>query len=328
MAGRGLATALAAVAMAGGLLAGSAQAAASATAPAAALPVPPVCDRACLGGMIDTYLAALVAHDPSKLPLTKDARFTENGQTLKLGDGLWGTVESLGDYKLTFVDPDTAEAGAFVTVKESGRQALLGLRLHIQSGVKISQIETLVSRTTPGQGPFGNAAPPPTTKRAMFFEDVPAKDRMTRAQMMAISDSYFEGLQQATETLTPFDPNCQRRENFMVTAGNPDAPAGMSKMSCGAQFATHFSPFITQVRERRYPIMDTQKGLGFGIVFFDHNGTIKDVKMADGTNLHVPPPFDAPYSFEIFELFKIENGKIMGVEAVLNPVPYAMKSGW
>ena len=309
-------------------LIGASSALAAPAAAGAPLPVPPVCDHACLTGFIDTYLAALAAKDPSKLPLTRDVKATENGQALKLGDGLWGTVQSIGDYKLTFVDPDTAEAGAFVTVQESGRRALLGVRLHIQSGVKISQIETIVSRSAPGEGPFGNAAPPPATKRPMFFEDVPAKERMSRAALMAITDSYFEGLQQATETLTPFDPGCQRRENFMVTAGNPDAPPGMSRMGCGQQFATHFSPFITQVRERRYPIIDTEKGLGFGIVFFDHNGTIKDVKMTDGTNLHVPPPFDAPYAFEIFELFKIEQGRIVGVEAILNTVPYGMSAGW
>jgi len=50
--------------------------------------------------------------------------------------------------------------------------------------------------------------------------------------------------------------------------------------------------------------------------------------MTDGTTLHVPPPFDAPYSFQIFELFKIQNGKIIRVEAILNTVPYAMPSGW
>ena len=146
--------------------------------------------------------------------------------------------------------------------------------------------------------------------------------------MLAITNSYFEGLEQATETLTPFDPDCQRIENGMITAGNPAAPAAMQKMSCGAQFATHFSPFITHVRERRFPIMDVEKGLGFGIVFFDHAGVIKDVKLADGSNLHVPPPFDAPYAFEIFELFKIQDGRIMRVEAILNTVPYGSRSGW
>jgi hypothetical protein len=289
--------------------------------------VPPVCERACLEGFLDRYMQALAAKDPSRLPLTREARYTENGATLKLGDGLWGTIDGLGGYKLTFVDPATQEAGAFFTVTESGRQAVVAVRLQIQGATKINQIETLVARSTPGQGPFGGK-PPVFTAKPIFYQDVPPAERRDRAQMLAITNSYFEGLEQATETLTPFDPDCQRIENGMVTAGNPAAPPGMSRMSCGAQFATHFSPFITHVRDRRYPIMDTQKGLGFGIVFFDHAGVIKDVKLADGSNLHVPPPFDAPYSFEIFELFKIVDGRIMRVEAVLIPVPYGMTSGW
>ncbi len=289
--------------------------------------VPPVCERACLEGFLDRFLQALVAKDPSRLPLTKDARYTENGVTLKPGDGLWGTVEALSDYKVTFVDPDAQEAGAFVTVKESGRQAIVGLRLHIQSANKISQMEVLVARSTPGQG-FGGGKPPVLTRKPVFYETVPPAERRSRAQMAAITDSYFEGLQEVTETLTPFEPTCQRIENGFITSGNPDAPAAMQKMTCGEQFATHFSPFITQVRERRYPIMDQERGLGFGIVFFDHAGTIKDVKMTDGSTLHVPPPFDAPYSFEIFELFKIRNGRIVRVEAILNTVPYGMTSGW
>ncbi len=295
-------------------------------AAAEALPVPTVCDRACLEGFIDTYLQALVAHDPARLPLVRDAKFTENGSVLKLGDGLWGTVEALGDYKLTFVDPETAEAGAFVTVKESGRQALLALRLHIQSGQRISQVETLVNRVTPGPGIGGKA--PVMTNKPVFHQDVAPADRADRARLQAIADSYFEGLQHATDKLTPFDPNCQRIENGSITSGDPAAQGAMQKMTCGAQFATGFSPFITAVRERRFPIMDQQKGLALALVFFDHAGKIKDVKMNDGTTLHVPPPFDAPFSFEIFELFKIEKGKIVRVEAVLNSVPYGMASGW
>src|SRR5271155_4140740 len=63
------------------------------------------CDRACLEGFIDQYLAALVAQDPSKLPLAKNARYTENGQELKLGDGMWGPTVTLATYKLYFADP-------------------------------------------------------------------------------------------------------------------------------------------------------------------------------------------------------------------------------
>ena len=292
----------------------------------AATIVPPVCDRACLEGFLDTYLKALAARSPSSLPLTRDARYTENGVTLKPGDGLWGTIDSLGDYRLSFVDPDTQEAGVFATVKESGRQSIIGVRLHIQSASRISQIETIVARS--GQGAFGAAPPPVLTAKPVFSETLTPAQRRSRGQMAAIADSYFEGLEHATDALTPFDPDCQRIENGMVTANNPQSPAAMSKMSCGAQFATGFSPFISAIRDRRYPIMDQDKGLGFAIVFFDHAGVIKDVKMTDGTNLHVPPPFDTPYAFEIFELFKIRDGKIVRVEAVLNTVPYGMKAGW
>ena len=313
---------LAALGAALGLLAGW-----SAASAQPATIVPPTCERACLKGFIDRYIAAMVAHDPASLPVIRDVKFTENGQELKLGDGLWGTIQAQGDYKLYFVDPETQEAGFFGTVTESGRQDIVGIRLHIQSGTKISQIETQVARASLGGGP-GGGKPPVMSEKPIFYEDVPPAQRRSRQQMVAIADSYFEGLEQATETITPFDPHCQRLENGMVTANNPDAPQGMSRMTCGEQFATHFSPFISHVRERRYPIVDQEKGLVLAIAFFDHNGRIKDVKLTDGSNLHVPAPFDAPFAFELFELFKIQDGKIMRVEAVLNTVPYGMKAGW
>ena len=42
------------------------------------------CERACLTGFLDRYLDALVAQDPSRLPLARTVKFTENGQRLDL----------------------------------------------------------------------------------------------------------------------------------------------------------------------------------------------------------------------------------------------------
>jgi len=54
-----------------------------------------------------------VAQDPSKLPLAKNARYTENGRELKLGDGMWRPTVTLGIYKLYFADPQAGQVGFF-----------------------------------------------------------------------------------------------------------------------------------------------------------------------------------------------------------------------
>jgi hypothetical protein len=79
-------------------------------------------------------------------------------------------------------------------------------------------------------------------------------------------------------------------------------------MSCGAQFATGFTKVITGVQERRFPVVDEERGLVLSIVRFDHSGKNKTITWADGTEHKVNPPFDQPYSFFIGELFKIVDG--------------------
>src|SRR5579872_1218869 len=66
----------------------------------------PDCDRKCLYGFVDQYLAALVAKDPSRLPWGSTVKFTENNVELKVGDGLWGTVSGLGPEDLRAADPE------------------------------------------------------------------------------------------------------------------------------------------------------------------------------------------------------------------------------
>ena len=72
------------------------------------------CDRACLEGLLDSYVDAVVAHDAARLPLTADAKFTrtlpdgrrvESGpkipwtwaiaEVFKIDAGLIGPVESV-----------------------------------------------------------------------------------------------------------------------------------------------------------------------------------------------------------------------------------------
>jgi hypothetical protein len=283
------------------------------------------CDRACLNALTSQFFAALAAHDASRLPLRHGARYTENGQTLRLNDGLWQTADGLGDYQLLLADPDSGTAGFMGTVRESGRAAMLAARLQVE-GRKIAEIEVVIARSSGGANSFGvryeDVRPEP-----VFEETLPAAQRRPRQLLIATANSYFEGLEQATGKVTPFESSCKRRENGMTTANNP-AGSAMSKLSCGAQFDTGFSPFITEVRGRRFPLVDEERGLVLAFLSFDHSGRIKSVQRTDGTVAKVPAPFDTPYTFLIAELFKIRDGRIAQVEAVLLPTPYAMPSGW
>lgn len=64
------------------------------------------------------------------------------------------------------------------------------------------------------------------------------------------------------------------------------------------------------------------------IIRFDHNGRNKKITWNDGTVHPVNTPFDEPFSFTIAELFKIVDGKIRQIEALVLNVPYGMPTGW
>src|SRR5437764_12290690 len=83
-------------------------------------PIPLNCDRACLENLVDQYLAALVAHDPKRLPLSKDVMYTENDQVIEIGDGSWKTIEGRGNYTHIFADPEFGQVAYMGTMKEAG----------------------------------------------------------------------------------------------------------------------------------------------------------------------------------------------------------------
>ena len=282
--------------------------------------------------MVDKYLAALVAHDPGQLPLAVNVRFTENGQELRLGDGLWGTASGPGKYKLYVADPEEGQAGFYGTVMENGAPVLLALRLKVTYGL-ISEVETIVARASGGSTfpPAGKTMEDHGKPRPQFLRIVPAVQRMSRADLLRVANSYFTGLGGNTGRNTaPFARTCLRWENGVQTNSNPTLrPAGAGgvnivAMSCEEQQKSGYFSFVTSIRDRRYPVVDRERGLVLSFAFFEHAGRIKDIKLTSGQT--VPSPVRAPLTLEISELFQIDKGKIDQVEAVINSVPYGMRS--
>jgi hypothetical protein len=287
------------------------------------------CDRPCLQGYVDRYLGALVAHDPGRLPWALGARFTENGQALQPGDGLWGTASAPGHYRLYVADPEDGQVGFIGTVLENGTPVLLALRLKIEDQT-VSEVETIVARgqflpTLPAAGPAMEARGQP---RAQFLRTVPEKERLTRAELARIANSYFTGLAaNSGRNTAPFAASCERLENGLQTTHNPQPGAkgpDILALSCEAQQKSGYFAFVTRIRDRRFPVIDRERGLVLAFAFFEHAGRVQDLHLTTGEV--VPSPVRSPSTLEIAELFQIDKGQIDQVEAVLNGVPYGMVS--
>ncbi len=290
------------------------------------------CDRACLDGLVDQYLDAVVAHDPSRLPLAKTVKFTEDGQKLELGDGFWRTATARGTYKLYLEDTEAGEAGFFGTMQEASDPVILALRLKVENR-KISQIETLVARGQMAQGGAKNleklGQPDP-----IYLQEVPPAERASRLDLIKTANKYFSGMQldDGKGDYSFFGDDCNRLENGMQTTNNPNAATGRSgaysaAWSCKQQFQSGLLHFVTRIRDRRYVLVDSQRGNVLCFGFFDHAaGNTRTFQTPDGRTVTAGPT--TPWTWEIAELFKVQNGQIHRIQAVLLQVPYGMGSGW
>jgi hypothetical protein len=296
-------------------------------------PIPLNCDRACLEGVMNQYLAAVAKHDPKGLPLSEDVLYTENSQVIKVGDGFWKTAEAVGAYKHFFSDPEFGQVAVMATMKEAGAPLLMSARLRIELG-RITEIETVYFKPG-GGGPNNIAAMENAKVDEIWFKSIPPAQRATRQQIIATADAYFSGLQKndgkgvnGTGTY-PFTNDCHRIENGSPTTNVPAQPGqtpGPFQFDCMGQFQRGFYFVVQAIHGRRYPLVDAERGIVWAHCVFDQ-GTVNSGTLSDGTPYKYPG-FNRPGSILVTEAFLIENGKIRRVEMIGPAAVYHMNSPW
>jgi hypothetical protein len=314
---------------------------------AAGEPVVPTqgCDRACLDGFVDRYLDALAANDPSRLLVTPNVKYTEDGQRLHLGDGLWNTATGKGTYKFYMEDVQAGEVGFFGSMREAGEPIILALRMKIEDP-KISEIETIVVRDVQdAQNLERRGHPDP-----LFTETIPAADRVSRADLVKTANMYFSGMQlNDGKGNYPFTDDCDRVENGAEATNNrtPNTESVIASQSnsvetssrqksdltysatwsCKQQFDSGLLHFVTRIRDRRLVVVDPERGVALAFCFFDHAaGKARTFQLPDGRTVTSGPT--TPWTWEIAEAFRVEHGEIRRIEAVYHRCPYGMGSGW
>ena len=287
-----------------------------------------VCDRGCLNALVDSYFAALVAHDPKKVRIAENVRFVENITPMKLGEGLWKAASAVPTtFQIHIPDPVSQQIGFLGVMQESGKPVEVAVRLKLQNG-EIIEIEHLVAR-----GLGERNLPNLQTPRAAFTTPVPAAQRNTRDEMLRIGASYYDALDDNDGSKAPFADDCVRRENGMQTTGNPPpaTPGGIAStgaLGCKAQLDTGTFQYIDKIDDRRVTIADTETGLVMGLSHFHHSMkqkfvTIKGVPGVDKIDM----PFDA-FDLPAAHVFKISGGKIHEIEAMGFRADYQSPTGW
>ena len=314
------------------------------------------CDRACLESFVDQYMDALIAHNPKKLPMTARVKNTEDAVRLEPGDGFWRTALSKGSYRLFVTDTDSGQVAFMGTMREVNapmpNPVIIAIRLKIENR-QVSEIENMVVRDALAATNLEKWGAP----NSVFSEAIPATQRASRAELVRIGNLYLSALEKNDGKLEPpFAPGCERIQNGVQTTNNPDAVAqstpppaparggpgkqpppappksqglqiNIGAMGCAEQFKLGYFNFVRRVRDRRFAAVDRERGLAMVIAELDQPaGKYATFKLADGREITTGPT--RPTTLEVFEVYKIEGGKIRRAEETQITVPYGMLSGW
>ena len=285
--------------------------------------------RSCYERLVDDYLSALVAHDPSRIAFAADARFVENIKATRIGDGLWKSASAAPTtFKIYVPDPVSGQVGFMGVMQEGGKPILLGLRLQVFEG-HVVQAEHVIARDLSAES-LANLQ----VARPIFTKVTPEAMRMPRYEIKGIAYSYYDALDFNDGELAPMARDCERHENGRESSGSRTPPASnapqpnYSAMDCTRQFTTGMMAYIDNIDNIRVVAVDPYTGLAFGLSHFHHSmkNHVFPIKGVPGVTQRTVanPAFDLPAA----HIFKISGGKIHQIEAMGFLAPYNSPSGW
>jgi hypothetical protein len=243
------------------------------------------CDRACLKASLDQYLAAVIKHDPSAAPMAVAFRQTENAINTRPPNGVWKTVTGLGKVQRRYVDAASGQAAFYGIVDEGAAQAIVTVRIRVEDR-KITEAEWFLARpgdpglngpAQAGRGPANLFNTEYLTANPLPERALPRAQRLPRETLVAIVNSYFDGITSHDGSIVLAHPGCNRVENGTLVTGRRGRGAGAAPppsgplapappdSDCVAGFANFSAQMVTA---RRFPVVDEEAGIVLAMAVF------------------------------------------------------------
>ena len=239
------------------------------------------CTREALQELVNGYIEALEAGDPSKMVLADGAEYIENQRGSEMGEGIWQTPLNVGFHR-DFFDVDSCSIFTEVMDFESNVPHEIGAQIMVKSG-KIEKVDALVS----GIGDWA------LDKKADFefrydissreeWTVIPEGDRDDRETIQNAGDAYLDLFNDKSVDV-PWGQPCGRLEGNMYTGNknNLDDP----NQTCNAGV-----PSGLRITDRTY-VVDVD--MGTVSILCKFGGSMPDS-----------------------HLFRIENGKLRFVHTI------------
>lgn len=279
------------------------------------------CDVACLTGLAQDYMEAVVARDVGRLTWSQPVRFTESGVPVTMGEAAWVTITAYTDNPLIVADPETNQVVWYGTVEEHGQPGWYAMRIRAE-GQGISEVETWFSRAEEPT-PF---ADPASFDPAPLAAAVPEDRRTGRSGLRGLVRGYYDTRELNDGAIsTRFAADCTILENGLsLTEG--DYWAAQAAEGCEAQYAIGVWRSVDRIRDRRIVAIDVERGLAAAISYEDHAVRALTWQTTDGQALSEESPY--PYARGKLEIFKVVDGAIARIEGVSTFLPYYMNSVW
>jgi hypothetical protein len=273
---------------------------------------PSACNRACLTGFADTYLKALAGNTPAAVPLAANAKVTINGRIVKIADAFWDVADRIV-YRFDIVNDRLGDVATEAVVQNSdGSKTMYMVRLKVAAG-KITEVETIKAN----KGEADRLWDPDNLKDvspSLQLSMRPA-DQDSYFGLIAAAESYWRAFQtNGTEEYHPAAllPDVRRFENGVQTTG-------MVRNGAFVSAAEGFDKgrFVGRnLWDRRYPVVDTERGIVLSIVRFGLKDGMKSQSAATANDRLVA------------EFFAVKSGMIQEIHAVLFNLPDARPTGW